>query len=344
MKKGSRLPREEENSAERNEIMQTRKLGWTDLNLSPIGLGTWAIGGGGWKYGWGPQDDQESIATIRHALDLGINWIDTAAVYGLGHSEEVVGKAIKGFKEKPIIATKCGLVWDKEGNISNRLKKESICSEVNASLRRLDVEVIDLYQIHWPIPDEDIEEAWGAIADLVKEGKIRYAGVSNFSVKQLKRIQPIHPVASLQPPYSMLERGIEKELLDYCSANNIGVIVYSPMQKGLLTGKLTQERIQNLPEDDHRRGDPHFQEPELSANLELVEGLRSIAEKSGRTVAQLAIAWVLRRPEVTAAIVGARRPSQIEETVVAGEWMLSEEDIVAIEVLLDKRQKALNLI
>ena len=322
--------------------MKTRKLGWTDLNLSTIGLGTWAIGGGGWEYAWGPQDDRESIDTISRALELGVNWIDTAPLYGLGRSEEVVGKAIEGLRDKPIIATKCGLVWDKDGNISNSLKEESIRSEVEASLKRLKIGAIDLYQIHWPIPDEDIEEAWGAIADLVKEGKIRYAGASNFSVEQLERIQAIHPIASLQPPYNMLSRGVEDELLDYCSANDIGVITYSPMERGLLTGKFSKERAQNLPEDDHRRRDSRFQEPELSANLELVEGLRGIAEKSDRTPAQLAIAWVLRRPEVTAAIVGARHPYQIEETVVAGEWVLSEEDVAKIDMLLDKRQRALS--
>lgn len=315
--------------------MQTRKLGWTDLNLTTVGLGTWAIGGGGWQFSWGPQDDRESIAAIRHALELGINWIDTAPVYGLGHSEEVVGKAIKELRDKPIIATKCGLVWDKDKNINRSLKEESIRSEVEASLKRFNIDVIDLYQIHWPDPDEDIEEVWGALADLMHEGKIRYAGVSNFSVEQLKRIQPIHPPASLQPPYSMLRRDIEEDLLPYCSSNNIGVIVYSPMQKGLLTGKMTRERIENLPEDDHRHNDPRFHEPELSANLALVEGLRSIAQKSGKTPAQIAIAWVLSRPEVTAAIVGARRPSQIEETVVGGDWELSEEDIEVIGKLLD---------
>lgn len=320
--------------------MKTRKLGWTDLNLSNIGLGTWAIGGSGWKFSWGPQDDKESISAIRRALELGINWIDTAAVYGLGHSEEIVGKAIKGLGHKPIIATKCGRFGDRKGDLFGRLKKESIRSEVEASLKRLNIEVIDLYQIHWPEPDEDIEEAWTTLGDLIKEGKIRYAGVSNFNIKQLKRVQPIHLVASFQPPYSMLERGIEGKILQYCSANNIGVIVYSPIQKGLLAGKFTRERVQNLSQDDHRRRDPRFQEPELSANLKLVEDLRPIAEKSGRTVAQLAIAWVLRHPEVTAAIVGARRPSQIEETVVAGDWVLSKENVAAIETLLDRRQKA----
>ncbi len=322
--------------------MQTRKLGWTDLNLSTVGLGTWAIGGAGWKFSWGPQDDRESISTIRQALEKGINWIDTAPVYGLGHSEEVVGKAIKESRNRPIIATKCSRLWDKDGNPYGCLKKESIRSEVERSLRRLKIEVIDLYQIHWPDPDEDIEEAWSAIKDLIKEGKVRYAGVSNFSVEQIRRIQVIHPVASLQPPYSMLERGIEEELLHYCSANNIGIIVYSPMQKGILTGRFTRERVQNLPQDDHRHEDPRFQEPELSANLKLVEGLRSIAERSDRTVAQLAIAWVLQHPELTAAIVGARHPSQIEETVAAGDLMLSEEDIAAIDTLLNKRWRELN--
>jgi aryl-alcohol dehydrogenase-like predicted oxidoreductase len=323
--------------------MKTRKLGWTGLNLSVIGLGTWAIGGGGWTWSWGPQDDRESIATISRALEMGVNWIDTAALYGLGHSEEIVGNAIEGSRDKPIVATKCGLVWDKNGNISNSLKGESIRSEVEASLKRLKVDVIDLYQIHWPIPDEDIEEAWRTIADLVDEGKVRYAGVSNFSVEQLERIQDIHPVASLQPPYSMLRREAEDELLGFCAENDIGVIVYSPMERGLLTGKFSRERVQNLPGDDHRGKDARFQEPELSANLELVGGLRDIAEKRGKTVAQLAIAWVLRRPEVTAAIVGARHPYQIEETIAAGDWALSGEDIAAVEVLLGKRRKALNL-
>ena len=346
--------------------MQTRKLGYSDLHLTKVGLGTWAIGGGGWAYGWGPQDDAESMAAIRRALDLGINWIDTAAVYGLGHSEEIIGRALAGRRDEVIIATKCGLVWD-EGSTTpyGRLKAESARREAEASLRRLNpsinsghrVEVIDLYQIHWPNPDEDIEEAWGVIADLIGEGKVRYGGVSNFSVEQLKRVQAIHPVASLQPPYSMLRRGIEEELLAYCAANDIGVIAYSPMQAGLLTGKFTRERVASLPDDDWRKRNSHFQEPELSANLALVEKLRPIAERNGRTVAQLAIAWVLRRPlrpfdgaqdrlrsgqaEVTAAIVGARRPSQIEETAPAGDWVLSAEDIAEIDALLAEREQAL---
>jgi len=322
--------------------METRRLGFTDLHLSTIGLGTWAMGGV-WQYGWGPQDDQESVATIRRALDLGINWIDTAPAYGLGRSEEVVGRAIQGMSQKPIVATKCGRAWDKAGRLVGDLRPESIRAEAEASLRRLGVEMIDVYQIHWPLPDEDIEEGWGAIADLVREGKVRYAGACNFSLAQLKRIQPIHPVASLQPPYSMLAREVEAELLAYCADNDMGVVAYSPMQKGLLTGKFSRERVENLDESDHRLRDPNFQEPRLSANLELAEALRVLAEKKGGTVAQLAIAWVLRRPEVTAAIVGARRPVQIEETAAAAEWGLWQEDIETIDALLKEHQRALNL-
>ncbi len=319
--------------------MRKRKLGWTDLELTVIGFGSWALGGGGWQFSWGPQDDEESIAAIHRALDLGINWIDTAAVYGLGHAEEIIAKALRGMSEKPIIATKCGRVWNEKGEVFGCLKRESIRKEVEDSLRRLEVEVIDLYQIHWPDPEPDIEEAWSTMADLVKEGKIRYAGVSNFNVEQMKRIEKIYPIASLQPPYSMITRDIEKEILPYCAEKNMGVIVYSPMQKGLLTGKFTPERVKNLPPDDHRRSDPQFREPLLSINLELVEKLKPIAEKHGRTLAQLAIAWVLRRPEVTAAIVGTRRPSQIEETFPAGDWELSAEDIEAIDKLLQEREE-----
>ena len=322
--------------------MRTKKLGYTDLYLTTVGLGTWALGGSGWAFSWGPQDDKESIAAIQRAIDLGINWIDTAPIYGLGHSEEVVGKAIKGRRDQVYIATKCGRKADrKTGRLYGELKAESVRRECEDSLRRLGVDVIDLYQIHWPDPDADIEEAWGAIADLIKEGKIRYAGVSNFSVEQLKRIQPIHPVASLQPPYSMLRRDVEKDLLSYCAENNIGVIVYSPMQAGLLTGKFTRERVERLPDEDWRKRNPFFQEPQLSINLDLVEKLRAIAERYNRPLAQLAIAWVLRRPEVTAAIVGARRPSQIEETAPAGDWELPDEVVAEIDALLEERERAL---
>jgi len=319
-------------------MMKTRKLGWTDLDLSLIGLGTWAIGGGDWEYAWGPQDDDLSVSTIVNAVEKGINWIDTAAAYGLGHSEKIVGRAIKELPEKPLIATKCGFVWDKDRHIHSSLKRRSIRSEAEQSLKRLGVGKIDLYQIHWPTPDEDIEEAWGEIAGLVKEGKIRYAGVSNFTVQQIERVKKIHPVASLQPPYNMLRRGVESELLGYCAKNKIGVIAYSPMERGLLSGKFTREGISALPADDHRRTASPFIEPELSANLELIEGLRPIKAKYNCTLAQLAIAWVLRRNEVTSAIVGARRPQQAEENAKAGRLELSKSDIELIETLLKTRE------
>jgi len=322
--------------------METRKLGYSDLHVTRIGLGTWAIGGGGWDYGWGPQDDARSLATIDRALELGINWIDTAAAYGLGHSEEIVGQAVAGRRGEVIVATKCGLVWD-EGSTSTygRLTAESVRQEAEDSLRRLGVDVIDLYQIHWPDPEEQIEEAWAAIAELIEEAKVRYGGVSNFSVEQLERIQPIHPVASLQPPYSMLARDIEDDLLSYCAENDIGVIVYSPMESGLLTGKYDRQRIEDMPDEDWRKESKHFTEPELSANLGLIEDLRPIVERNGKTLPQLAIAWVLERPEVTAAIVGAREPKQIEETVAAGGWDLSDEDLQKIETLLEQRERSL---
>ncbi|MGQ9521700.1 MAG: aldo/keto reductase [Anaerolineae bacterium] len=323
--------------------MQTRKLGYTDLYLTSIGLGTWAIGGGGWEYGWGPQDEADSIRTIQRAIDLGINWIDTAAVYGLGRSEEVVGKAIRGRRDQVVIATKCGLVWDEGSTVPyGRLKAWSVRKEVEASLRRLNVDVIDLYQIHWPNPDEDIEEAWATIADLIREGKVRYGGVSNFSVEQMKRVQAIHPIASLQPPYNMLRREIEAEILPFCAANNIGVIVYSPMGSGVLTERFSRERVAELADDDWRKKhNDNFREPLLSANLALVDGLREIARRYGRTVSQLAIAWTLRRPEVTGAIVGARRPEQIEETAPAADWILPSEVLAEIDDLLTRRAEML---
>lgn len=321
--------------------MQYRKLGWTDLKLSVIGFGTWALGGSGWRYSWGPQDDEDSIRAIWRAIDLGVNWIDTAAIYGLGHSEEVVGRAIKNLSERPIIATKCGRVYGEDGNIYGNLTRESIRREVEASLRRLQVDVIDLYQIHWPDPEEYIEEAWATMADLVREGKVRYIGVSNFNVSQMERISKIHPIASLQPPYSMFRRGIEKEILPYCKENNIGVVVYSPLQKGLLTGKYNAETIAQLSPDDHRRNDPMFKEPQLGINVGFVEKIKKLAEKYGKTPAQLSIAWVLRRPEITSAIVGIRHPSQIEEITPAGDWNLSEEDIKLIDEWLKERDEKL---
>ena len=325
----------------RAAVMNTRKLGYTDLHFSTVGLGTWAIGGGDWKFGWGPQDDAESIGAIRRALELGVNWIDTAHVYGFGHSEEIVGKAIRELKQKPIVATKCGRLSDNAGGVRASIKKESIRQECEGSLKRLQVERIDLYQIHWCEPDAELEEGWATMAELVKEGKIRFAGVCNASLAHLKRMQPIHPVASLQPPYSMLVRDIEKETLAYCAANDIGVVCYSPMQKGLLTGTFTRERIGALAPNDHRRNDPRFKEPQLSANLELVEALRPIAATYGKSVAHLAIAWTLRRPEVTSAIVGARRASQIEQTAAATDLKLPQADIDAIEALLLKRQQSI---
>ncbi|MDI3530611.1 MAG: hypothetical protein PWP60_460 [Candidatus Atribacteria bacterium] len=321
--------------------MLRRKLGCSDLEFSVIGLGSFAIGGSGWKFSWGPQDDRDSIDAIRRAVDLGINWIDTAPVYGLGHAEEVVGQAIKGLSQKPYIATKCGRVWDEKGEISYRLKRESIRKEAEDSLKRLQVDVIDLYQIHWPNPEEDIEEAWEEIAKLVKEGKVRYAGVCNFNVAQMERIRKIHPITSLQPPYSMLRREIEGEILPYCARNNIGVIVYSPLQKGLLTGAISRERIAALPPDDHRHRDPEFQEPRLSINLAVTEKLKEIGEKYDATPAQVAIAWILRRPEITAAIVGLRRPSQVEDIVPAADIVLCEEDIATIEKILQERESRL---
>jgi aryl-alcohol dehydrogenase-like predicted oxidoreductase len=321
--------------------MQTRKLGYTDLELTTVGLGAWAMGGP-WLYGWGPQDDEQSIATLLRAVDEGVNWIDTAPIYGHGRSETVVGRALKQMSQKPLVATKCGLCWDEKSERIPRLKAESIRAECHDSLRRLDIDTIDLYQMHFNEPDEDIEEGWTEMARLVEEGKVRYIGVSNFTVGQIERAQKIHPVASLQPPYSMLHREVEDDLLDFCGKNNIGVVVYSPMQRGLLTGKFTAERVAKLPEGDHRKANPDFQPPQFDATMQLVEQLRPIAERSGRTLAQLAISWVLRRPEVTAAIVGSRRPDQIAETAQASDWDLSQEDIERIEQLLAERQAKVN--
>ena len=319
--------------------MKIRKLGYSDLEITRIGLGTWAMGGEDWAFAWGPQDDVASIAAIHKALDLGINWIDTAAVYGIGHSEEVVGKAVAGRRAKVIIATKCGRVLV-PGSITPvpRLKAESVREELEASLRRLGTDYIDLYQIHWPDPDPDIEEGWTEIARQVKAGKIRYAGVSNFSVAQIKRLQKIHPVASLQPPYSMLRRDVEAELLPFCGANGIGVIVYSPMQAGLLAGRFTRERARQLPDSDWRKRSPYFTEPALSANLTLVERLKALAGKKGRSAAEIAIAWVLRRPEVTAAIVGGRGPEQVKQTRGGADWDLTPAEIAEIDAIIAQRE------
>jgi len=314
--------------------MKTRQLGNTDMQITPIGFGTWAIGGGGYQFGWGPQDDEQSIATINHALDLGINWIDTAAVYGLGHSEEVVARALKGRSERPYIFTKCARVWDEHGNITGNLKAQSIRRECENSLRRLQTDVIDLYQMHWPDPEPDIEEGWSTMAELKKEGKVRYIGVCNFNVSQMRRIMQIATISSLQPPYSIIHPDVENGILPFCQEHNIGVIVYSPMVSGLLTGSMTRERIANLPEDDWRRRSPDFQEPRLSRNLALVETLTGIGFMHNLTPGVVAIAWTLRNPAVTGAIVGARHPEQVDGIIRAAEFRLTDSEIAQIDEVL----------
>ncbi len=311
--------------------MQTRQLGNSDLQITPLGIGAWAMGGAGWAFSWGPQDDDESVGAIHAALDKGINWIDTAAVYGLGHSEEVVGNALKGRSNRPYVFTKCERVWGEDRQIRKSLKRDSIFQECENSLRRLQVDAIDLYQIHWPEPDEDVEEGWSALAELKKQGKVRWIGVSNFSAQQLARAQAIAPITSLQPPYSMIQPEIEADILPFCGRHNVGVIVYSPMKSGMLTGAMTRQRIDNMPPDDFRKRTPNFQEPLLTRNLDLVELLREIGDSHGRTPGEVAIAWTLRRPEVTAAIVGMRSPQQVDGVVGAAEFRLSEEEIGRIE-------------
>jgi len=313
--------------------METRLLGNSGLQISRVGFGAWAIGGS-WRWGWGAQDDGDSIAAIRKAVDLGVNWIDTAAIYGLGHSEEVVGAAIKEIpaSDRPYIFTKCGRCWDNEsGEVFSRLKAQSIRCEAEDSLRRLGVDVIDLYQIHWPDPNSDIEEAWGEMAKLKAEGKVRWIGVSNHSVKQMKRLEKTAPVTSLQPPYNFINRTVEDGILPYCHQNNIGVIVYSPMGSGLLAGKMTPERIASLPNDDWRKRDYNYTEPQLSKNLRIADAMRALARKKGVPAAQISIAWTLRNPAVTAAIVGMRKPPQAEETAGAAGLTLTDEDAAELE-------------
>jgi aryl-alcohol dehydrogenase-like predicted oxidoreductase len=318
--------------------MKMRKLGNSDLHITRVGYGAWAIGGSGWQFAWGSQDDNESIAAIHRALDLGVNWIDTAAVYGLGHSEEVVGRALKewsGFR--PYVFTKCGLRGDANGQVKKVLSAASIRGEVENSLRRLSLDAIDLYQIHWP-PDPDspeLEEGWSTLADLKCEGKVRWIGVSNFNVQQLRRAQAIAAVTSLQPRYSLVHREIENEILPYCLSEGIGVIVYSPMASGLLTGAMTRERAARLPKDDWRRGHPDFTEPYLSHNLALVERIREIARRRNRSVGEVAIAWTLRYPAVTGAIVGARNARQAEGVMRAGELRLTEDELNEIEAFAE---------
>ncbi|MEY2546645.1 MAG: hypothetical protein QOG48_1762 [Verrucomicrobiota bacterium] len=310
--------------------MQTRTLGNSDLSITPVGFGAWAIGGSGWEFGWGEQDDKQSIDAIHRALELGVNWIDTAAVYGMGHSEEVVAKALKTWSgPRPYVFTKCGLHWDEQGYVHRDLKANSIRRECEDSLRRLDVDVIDLYQIHWPT--EDLEEGWGTMAQLRKEGKVRWIGVSNFDVDEIRRAQAIAPITSLQPPYSLVRREIEPEILPYCRSNGVGVIVYSPMASGLLTGAMTRERAASLPESDWRSRDLEFQEPRLSKNLALVERLRAVGDRVQRPPNQVAIAWTLRNPAVTGAIVGARNAKQVEGNVDAATLYLTKKEMAEIE-------------
>ena len=313
---------------------QMRQLGNSDLRLTPIGYGAWAIGGGNWEFAWGAQDDDESVRTIERALDAGINWIDTAAIYGLGHSEGVVARALRNSSSKPHVFTKCSMRWDENRQIYRNLKAASLQEELENSLRRLNVDAIDLYQIHWPTPEDEIEEGWETLARFKEEGKVRYIGVSNFNVEQMKRAQKIAPITSLQPPYSLLRRDIETDILPFCEAHNIGIINYSPMVSGLLSGKMTAERIGKLPADDWRRRSPNFNEPKLSRNLRLVELLREIGKEHNVEPGVVAIAWTLRVPAITAAIVGARRPDQVDGILPAAIFRLSPAEIARIEAFL----------
>src|SRR5437016_7052047 len=310
--------------------MKITQLGNSDLLITPIGFGAWAIGGSGWEFGWGEQDDKESVGPIRRALELGVNWIDTAAVYGMGHSEEVVALALRTWPgRRPYVFTKCGLRWDEQGYVHRSLNAASIRQECEDSLRRLKVDVIDLYQIHWPT--EELEEGWSAMARLQKEGKVRWIGVSNFNVGEMRRAQAVAPTTSLQPPYSFVRREIEQEILPYCQSEELGVIVYSPMASGLLTGAMTRDRAEALPMSDWTSRDIEFQEPKLSKNLALVERLREVGKRHGSPPGQVAIAWTLRNPAVTGAIVGARSAKQVEVTMGAAELQLSEEEVAEIE-------------
>jgi aryl-alcohol dehydrogenase-like predicted oxidoreductase len=311
--------------------LATTELGGTGLRITRVGFGAWAIGGGGWEFGWGPQDDEQSIAAIEHALDHGINWIDTAAAYGFGRSEQVVGRALEGVGDRPYVFSKCSLLEGPGRRVVHSLKRDSVLREAEASLERLGIDAIDLYQIHWPIPEADIEEGWAALAELKEQGLVRHIGVSNFDVEQLRRIQQIAPVETLQPQYSLVVREIESQILPFCELEGIGVIVYSPMSSGLLTGKMTRERIENLPDDDWRRDDERFQEPQLSRHLALVERLQSVAERHDTTPGAIAVAWTLRNPAVDGAIVGFRRPDQVDPILVAAGLELSDDDVDEIE-------------
>ncbi len=310
--------------------MEHRQLGNSDMQITVLGLGTWAMGSGAWEFAWGPQDEQASIRTIHHALDAGINWIDTAAIYGLGLSEEVVGRALKGTRDTPYVFTKCSMRWDDQRAIYHSLQRDSVRAECEASLRRLQRDVIDLYQIHWPNPDPDIEEGWAAMAELQREGKVRSIGVSNFNVAQMERATKIAPITSLQPPYSAVNTGVAQAILPWCQAHGIGVIAYSPMQAGLLTGAMTADRIANLPDDDWRKRDRNFQEPRLARNLELASLLGEIGQSHGVSPAAAALAWVLANGAVTGAIVGARAPEQVDGFIAGADFRLSPDEYARV--------------
>jgi aryl-alcohol dehydrogenase-like predicted oxidoreductase len=312
-----------------------RTLGNSDLLTTPIGFGAWAIGGGNWEFGWGPQDDNESIGAIHRALDLGINWIDTAAIYGLGHSEEIVASALKTTSHRPYVFTKCSMRWRGDRSIFRSLTAKSLEQELHASLRRLGRDTIDLYQIHWPNPEEEIEEGWATLTKFKEQGKVRHIGVSNFNVEQMKKAQKIAPITSLQPPYSMLRRAIEQEILPFAKANNIGVINYSPMLSGMLTGKMTRERIAAMPQDDWRKRAVEFNEPRLSRNLRLVELLREIGKPHNVQPGVVAVAWTLKHSAITGAIVGGRSAQQVEGIAPALHFRLTGEEYKRINEFLE---------
>jgi aryl-alcohol dehydrogenase-like predicted oxidoreductase len=327
-----RRPKQEE----RNDLMPQTKLktcplGKTGLEITRIGLGAWAIGGGNWEFGWGPQEDDESVAAIHHALEQGVNWIDTAAAYGFGRSERVVGRALEGLANRPYVFTKCSLLEGPGRRVVHNLRRDSVLREAEASLERLGIDAIDLYQIHWPDPEADVEEGWSALAELKERGLVRHIGVSNFDVAQLRRIQQLAPVETLQPPYSLVAREVEDEILPFAERGGIGVIVYSPMSSGLLTGEMTRERIASLPEDDWRTHDARFQEPELSQHLALVERLKAVAERYDTTPGAVAVAWTLRNPAVDGAIVGFRRPAQVDPVLAGADLELTAQDVAEIE-------------
>jgi aryl-alcohol dehydrogenase-like predicted oxidoreductase len=311
--------------------LKTTQLGQTGLEITRVGFGAWAIGGGGWEFGWGSQDDEESIAAIHHALEQGVNWIDTAAAYGFGHSEQIVGRALDGLTERPYVFTKCSLLEGPNRTVVHSLKRDSVLREAEASLTRLRVDAIDLRQIHWPIPEEDIEQGWAALAELKDQGLVRHIGVSNHDVEQLRRIQEIAPVEMLQPEYSLIERGVEREILPFTEREGIGVIVYSPMGSGMLTGGITRERVEHMPEDDWRKHDPRFNEPQLSRNLDLVERLKTVADRYDTTPGAIAVAWTLGNPAVDGAIVGFRCSDQFDPILPAASIDLTNQDIAEIE-------------